>query len=95
MRRDRVRKRPIAAERIVVRSEPIMDYVLQLIAALNTSGGPIELYAEGRNICRLCDVVAIAKRRTGDSIRIVGWEINSRIVKGERKTFLSLLISYS
>ncbi len=80
--------------RIIIRNLPVEDYVLEIIAEFHRGSTSLTLYAVGRDICKLADVVAELGQRMGEGFRISGWNIGSKKIKGERQSFLEITLEY-
>ncbi|MCE4625090.1 MAG: hypothetical protein F7C35_04420 [Desulfurococcales archaeon] len=70
------------------------DYVYEVVDLVNHGIDRIKLIAVGDNICKLVDVVAELEHMLPGNVTVKGWKIDSRRVKGERKTVLELVIEY-
>lgn len=71
-----------------------LEYALQVIVDFNRGMERVGLIAYGREICKLADVVANLRERLGPSVRIVGWEIDNRKVRGRRESYLYVELEY-
>jgi DNA-binding protein len=79
---------------VIKRSGDELEYVMRIIVDFNRGLDRIGVIAYGRNICKLADVVAEVRRRLGNSVKIVGWEIDNRRVGGKRETYLYIELAY-
>jgi len=70
------------------------EYALQVIVDFNRGLERIGLVAYGRNVCILADTIAEVKRRLGDSVEIVSWDIDSRRTRNGRESYLYVELEY-
>ncbi len=79
---------------IITRRMKPLEYALEVIVDFNRGMDKIGLIAYGKNICALADTIVEIKKRLGDSVEIVAWDINSRRGRNGMESYLYIELAY-
>ena len=80
------------SRRLVIGPGSSVDYAYLIVEAASKGARRLRLYAVGENICKLVDAISALPDLYPGRVSVVGWNIGSRKIKGERKSFLELEI---